>query len=71
MLEKCREFQNWQKTLKRYVSHLPSHGLINFKPRCERKGRRREEMEEEEYARMPVDVLLCRQVLQQRGLWML
>ena len=43
VLEKCREFPNWQKTLKRYVSHLASHGL-DMK---EREGRRREEMEEE------------------------
>ena len=51
VLEKCREFPNWQKTLKRYVSCLPQPNSTWLKPRCERKGgrRREKEMEEEEY----------------------
>ena len=72
VLEKCRKFPNWRKTLKRYVSHLPSHGLIK-KGGGERRGEqrvgrwRRKEGEERECT----NVLLCRQGLQQRGLWML
>ena len=40
VLEKCRKFPNWRKILKRYVSHLSSHGLIK-KGGGERRGEQR------------------------------